>query len=363
MRVKPSRWDSRLFFLRALRRAPLTKRWCNSAFRCSPRRRGSNSEKAGETRIWLPPELRSTDPQIRSIVEAQQEVFETRRSTYASKRDILAQRVEQLQQQIKGYEAQVEATSRQIDFVGEELGAKEYLVRRGLVPKPEALRLRRTDAEISGKRGEYVAEIARARQQIGEAKLQILAVDVERADQIAADAEKVRFDLTEVNEKLQASADVVRRTVVAAPVNGTVVDIKFRTIGGVVQRGDHIMSIVPEGDEMIIEARLQPRDVKAVHSGLEANVRFTAYSSRNVPNVPGAVRTVSADRLMDETKHEPYYLVRVAVDRELVKTLAPSVELIPGMPVEVLIVTEKRTMLDYLAKPFRDALWRSFREV
>ena len=322
-----------------------------------------NSEKAGQTRIWLPPELRSTDPQIRSIVEAQQEVFETRRSTYASKRDILAQRVEQLQQQIKGYEAQVEATSRQIDFVGEELGAKEYLVRRGLVPKPEALRLRRTDAEISGKRGEYVAEIARARQQIGEANLQILAVDVERADQVAADAEKVRFDLTEVNEKLQASADVVRRTVVAAPVNGTVVDIKFRTIGGVVQRGDHIMSIVPEGDEMIIEARLQPRDVKSVHSGLEANVRFTAYSSRNVPNVPGTVRTVSADRLMDETKHEPYYLVRVAVDRELVKTLAPSVELIPGMPVEVLIVTEKRTMLDYLAKPFRDALWRSFREV
>ena len=123
------------------------------------------------------------------------------------------------------------------------------------------------------------------------------------------------------------------------------------------------MSIVPEGDEMIIEARLQPRDVKAVHSGLEANVRFTAYSSRNAPNVPGTVRTVSADRLMDETKHEPYYLVRVAVDRELVKTLAPSVELIPGMPVEVLIVTEKRTMLDYLAKPFRDALWRSFREV
>jgi HlyD family secretion protein len=108
---------------------------------------------------------------------------------------------------------------------------------------------------------------------------------------------------------------------------------------------------------------LEPRDVKAVHSGLEAKVRFTAYSSRNVPNVPGTVRTVSADRLMDETKHQPYYLVRVAIDREQVKTMAPSVDLIPGMPVEVLVVTERRTMLDYLAKPFRDALWRSFREV
>jgi HlyD family secretion protein len=321
-----------------------------------------DAERAGESRIQWPPELRSSDQQIRDIVVAQQKVFDARRSTHATRRDILAQRVEQLLQQIQGSEAQVESASRQIEFIGEELQAKEYLVARGMMPKPEALRLRRAEAEIVGRRGEHVAEIARAREKIGEAKIQILSVEAERADQIATEQDKVRAELAEVNEKLQASADVVKRTVVIAPVNGTVVDIKFRTIGGVVQRGDPIMSIVPESDEMIIEARLQPRDVKAVHSGLEAKVRFTAYSSRNASNVPGTVRTVSADRLMDETKHEPYYLVRVAVDRELVKTLAPSVNLIPGMPVEVLVVSERRTMLDYLAKPFLDALWRSFRE-
>ncbi|MDI4238789.1 HlyD family type I secretion periplasmic adaptor subunit [Bradyrhizobium sp. Arg237L] len=321
-----------------------------------------DAERAGESHIQWPPELRSSDQQIRDIVGAQQKVWDARRSTHATRRDILAQRVEQLLQQIQGSEAQVESASRQIEFIGEELKAKEYLVARGMMPKPEALRLRRAEAEIVGRRGEHVAEIARAREKIGEAKIQILSVEAERADQIAAEQDKVRGELAEVNEKLQASADVVKRTVVIAPVNGTVVDIKFRTIGGVVQRGEPIMSIVPESDEMIIEARLQPRDVKAVHSGLEAKVRFTAYSSRNVPNVPGTVRTVSADRLMDETKHQPYYLVRVAVDRELMKTLAPSVDLIPGMPVEVLVVTERRTMLDYLAKPFRDALWRSFRE-
>jgi HlyD family secretion protein len=322
-----------------------------------------DAERAGESRIQWPQELRSSDQQIRDIVVAQQKVLDARRSTDATRRDILAQRVEQLLQQIQGSEAQVESASRQIEFIGEELKAKEWLVARGMMPKPEALRLRRAEAEIVGRRGEHVAEISRAREKIGEAKIQILSVEAERADQIAAEQDKVRAELAEVNEKLQASADVVKRTVVIAPVNGTVVDIKFRTIGGVVQRGDPIMSIVPESDEMIIEARLQPRDVKAVHSGLEAKVRFTAYSSRNVPNVPGTVRTVSADRLMDETNHEPYYLVRVAVDRELVKRRAPSVDLIAGMPVEVLVVTERRTMLDYLAKPFTDALWRSFREI
>ena len=322
-----------------------------------------DAEKANQNRIDLPPELRVADPQVRSIVEAQQEVFDTRRTTHASRRDILGQRIEQLVQQIKGYEAQVESTSRQLGFVTEELTAKEYLVNRGLLPKPDALRLKRTDAEISGKRGEYESEIARARQQIGESRMQILGVDAERADQIAADAEKVRGELTDVNEKLQGSADVVKRTVVVAPVNGTVVDVKFKTIGGVVQRGEPIMSIVPAGDELIIEARLTPLDAKAVHSGLEAKVHLSAYSSRIVPKIPGTVRTVSADRLMDDATHQPYYLARVAVDRDTLYKLAPSVDLIPGMPVEVLVVTERRTMMEYLAKPFREALWRSFREI
>ena len=148
-----------------------------------------------------------------------------------------------------------------------------------------------------------------------------------------------------------------------APVPGTVVDVKFKTIGGVVQRGEPIMSIVPAGDELIIEARLTPLDVKAVHSGLAATIHLSAYSSRIVPKIPGTVRTVSADPLMDYATHHPYYLARVAVDRGTLHKLAPSVDLIPGMPVEVLVVTERRTMIEYLAKPFHEALWRSFREI
>lgn len=321
------------------------------------------AERAGLARIEWPAELRAAQANVKPVLDAQQEVFDTRRQTHASRREILAQRIEQLLHQIRGYEAQVLSASKQIGFVAEELSAKEYLVRRGLVPKPEALRLQRTDAEISGKMGEYQAEIARARQQIGEARLQILAVDAERADQIAGDFEKVRGELADVNEKLLASADVVRRTVVVAPVDGTVVDIKFKTLGGVVQRGEPILSIVPAGDELIVEARLTPVDVKAVHAGLEARLNLSAWSSRLVPKIPGIVRSVSADRLTDETTRQPYYLARVAVDRPTLQRMAPGVDLIPGMPVEVLVVTERRTMFDYLLRPFDDALWRSFREI
>jgi HlyD family secretion protein len=321
------------------------------------------AENAGQDQIEWPPEMLSMDRQIESIVEAQREVFDARRLTYSTKKNVLAQQIEQLTQQINGNEAQVESASRQIEFVSEELQAKEYLVKRGLVAKPEALRLKRVDAELSGKRGEYLAAIARLRQQIGETKLQILSIDAERADQIANDADKVRADLTDVTEKLHASADVLQRTVVVAPVSGTVVDVKFKTVGGVVQRGEPIMSIVPSSDELIIEGRVTPLDRKAVHSGLQAQIHLSAYSSRVVPKIPGTVRTVSADRLVDDTTHQPYYLARVAVDRQTLERLAPTVDLIPGMPVEVLIVTERRTMFDYISKPFRDAFWRSFREI
>ena len=82
-----------------------------------------------------------------------------------------------------------------------------------------------------------------------------------------------------------------------------------------------------------------------------------------MPKIPGTVRTVSADSLVDDTTHQPYYLARVAVDRKTLERLAPTVDLIPGMPEEVLIVTETRTMFEYISKPFRDAFWRSFREI
>jgi HlyD family secretion protein len=93
------------------------------------------------------------------------------------------------------------------------------------------------------------------------------------------------------------------------------------------------------------------------------HIQVSAYSSRVVPKIPGTVRTVSADRLIDDTTQQPYYLARVAVDRQTLERLASTVDLIPGMTVEVLIVTERRTMFDYIPKPFRDAFWRSFREI
>jgi HlyD family secretion protein/epimerase transport system membrane fusion protein len=173
----------------------------------------------------------------------------------------------------------------------------------------------------------------------------------------------VRADLAIVLQKLRGSADVLRRTVVSAPLDGTVLSLKFKTIGGVIQRGEPIMEIVPADESLVVEARVTPLDVKAVHQGLLARVRLTAFSSRATPPVAGTVESISADRMLDQFTHEPYYLARISLDRQKVHELGPQVHLIAGMPVEVLIVVEQRTMFQYLSKPFRDAFNKSFLEL
>jgi HlyD family secretion protein len=321
-----------------------------------------DAERDDLTAVVWPAELQLQEPRLLSIIRAQEQLFEARRTSRVVRKNLLQQKIEQLTEQISGIEAQIQSAARQIGFVDEELQAKSMLVEKGLVAKPEALRLRRLEAEIGGRRGELMAQAAATRQQIGESQMRLIGDDADRADQIANEAEKVHSELMLVLEKLRASEDVLGRTVITAPVSGSVINLKVRTIGGIVQKGDIFLEIVPSDDALVIDARVAPLDVKSVHKGQPAIIRLSAYSSRDTPRVSGFVESVSADRLFDQNSKEPYYLARVSVDRQMLRRIAPKVNLIPGMPADVLITTEQRTLIDYLFKPFLEAFSKSFHE-
>jgi HlyD family secretion protein/epimerase transport system membrane fusion protein len=323
------------------------------------------AEQAGLDAIELPGDLASALDQreMALIVQAQRSLFETRKAAHRSRRLVLHQRIEQSREQILGLEAQVASVTEQLALVADELDGKEQLLRRGLVPRPQVLLLRRTAAEIEGRRGEYRANIARLGQQIGEAEMQLHSLEADRADQISQQLDQVRAELATVTERLLASRDVLARTVVSAPVSGTVVGMRFRTVEGVVRPGEAILDIVPNEERLLVDARISPTDIDVVHAGMQAQLRFTAFGGRSMPRIAGTVRTVSADRLIDESTRQPYYLARVEVGRDAIEALGPGLELLPGMPAEVLIVRSERTMLDYLLEPLRDAFRRSFREV
>lgn len=320
-----------------------------------------DAERTGKDEVEFPPDLATAGPDVTTMMAAQQELFLVRQTSHESKNRILRQRMGQLREQIKGFEAQVTSASRQIDFLDEEIVGKRELAKRGYLAKPELLRMLRMQAELTGRLGQYEAAISEAQQQIGEAELQLLANDATRADQIATQLDQVRAELNGLDEKLLASGDVLTRTVIPAPLAGTVVNLKFKTVSGVIQPGVPILDIVPLDEKLIIEARISPTDVDVVQQGLQAQIQLTAFSSRAAPRIAGTVRSVSADRMVDESS-KAYYLARVEVDRDELHRVGASVELVPGMPVDVLIVTGERTMANYLLRPLLDAIWKTLRE-
>ena len=155
--------------------------------------------------------------------------------------------------------------------------------------------------------------------------------------------------------------DVLGRTKIRAPLDGTVVGLQVHTTGGVIGPGLPLMDIVPRYDKLVIEAQINPQDIDIVHPGLPAQVRLTAFSQRNILPVDGEVVWVSADRLTDENTGQPYFSARIQIVGDVSEALGGAT-LYPGMQAEVMIVTGERTPLDYLLRPILSSLNRAFRE-
>ena len=145
-------------------------------------------------------------------------------------------------------------------------------------------------------------------------------------------------------------------------MGGTVIDLRYKTTGGVIGPGEAVLDIVPAEDKLIIDARVSPDDIDDVRIGLESYVVFPSYPQRHILRIDGAVTHVSADALEDERSGDPYYLAKVEVFREKLEAVAPQIRLTPGLPAEVFITTEDRTVLEYLLQPLRQTLERSLRE-
>jgi HlyD family secretion protein len=304
-------------------------------------------------------EAAGAEPALARLLAGETERLNTRRAALRDQQAVLAERIAQSQAEIAGLQAQIASGGRQLALIEEEIGIVGRMLVKGLALKSRLLALERSQAEIEGTIGSDRAAIARAGQQIAESRQRSESLVSTQAEEVAADLAETRKNLAGFEEKLRATADALARTVVVAPVAGTVVNLRIKTPGGVIGAGEALMDLVPATGDLLLEARVAPVDIDEVHPGLEAQVHLLAYQSRNLPRIEGRVREVSADRLEDPTSHRPYYLARVAVDRA---TLPAAITLTPGMPADVMIVTGRRTLLDYLTRPLADALRRGMRE-
>ncbi len=320
------------------------------------------AERDGKNDIAFPKNLTAVDAAAMNaeVLSGQLSIFKSRRNGLAGQKRIIQQQTAQLSEEISGLRGQIAAENTQIELIQTEIKDVQVLVDKGLAKRSRLLALQRRRAEIKGTRSRNVAAVARAKQQIAETKLRASELGTQMMNQVVEELRAVQTELFDLDERIRSAKDVLSRTKIIAPLDGTIVSLQIHTPGGVIGPGEALMDLVPSGGGMVIESQVDPNDIDVVHAGLPAQVRLTAFNQRNLSPIEGKVLTVSADRLTDERTGVPYFLARVVLVEDLSKDLA--VALYPGMQAEVMIVTGERTMLDYIFRPLSQSLGRAFRE-
>jgi HlyD family secretion protein len=304
---------------------------------------------------------RSTDETVRSLLASEDTLFKARFSARQSQKDLLQSRIAQLTEEISGLGAQIESKARQIELISGELTGVQDLYDKHLVPLTRLTALQRDAARIEGERGQLTSSIAETKSKIGEAKLQIVRTDQDFRSDVVKQLGEVQSKEAEFVERSVAAHDLLDRIEIRAPASGSVQQLAAHTIGGVIKAGETIMEIVPDTDDLQIEAHVQPKDIDHVKTGQKAFVRLTAFSQRTTPQLNGNVSYVSADTGHDQQTNTPLYTVRVTLPEEERRRLNGQ-QLVPGMPAEVFVQTGSRSMLSYVFEPISDQMRRAFVE-
>lgn len=321
------------------------------------------AERDNATDVTFPAELthRASDPNLAALMEQERKTFRLRRDTRRSMAAQLGKRITQAEADVANSRAKAKSFTDQATFINDELGATRKLYEKRYTTLDRLNALERSasglTAEASGARESVVSGIAR----IGELRLQMGSIEADARSTAAAELMDLLSRVSELRRAQVAADDNFERAVIRAPQAGVVDKLAYRTIGGVVPAGQTILELVPDDDNMIVEATISPIDIDQIHTGQKATVRFSAFSSRTTPEITGTVTHVSADRTDDRASHSAFYRVTVTLTKGEIAKLG-KLRLRPGMPAETFIQTGRRTMLSYILKPLADQLARAFRE-
>ncbi|MCF2523640.1 HlyD family type I secretion periplasmic adaptor subunit [Bradyrhizobium sp. G127] len=321
------------------------------------------AEQDGAERITFPPELMESfaDPEVQSLIGNEIKLFQVRSSGRVGQKAQLKERILQLREEIGGLEAQENAKSREIELIQKELVGVRDLFAKNLVQISRLTVLERDAARLDGDRAQFVAQKAQAKGKITEIELQIIQIDKDLSSEVSKEMREINDKIGEFVERKVTAEDQLRRIDIRAPQDGMVLQSTVHTVGGVITAGDAVMLIVPESDNLSVEAKVNPQDIDQLRIGQKTLLRLSAFNQRTTPELNGTISRISPDTTVDQRTGQSYYTIRVSLPPAEVAKLG-DVKLIPGMPVEAFVQTGERTMISYLAKPLSDQLMRAFRE-
>jgi len=319
------------------------------------------AERDGMDVIAFPPKFSELGPDAERVKSGEVRLFDEARKSRESQQEQLRSRISQLHQEIKGVTGQRDAKNAELGLISKELAALKTLQTKQLIASSRLYAMEREATRLTGEHGSHVASIARAHGQIAELNLQLIGLDQNVRSESQKELRSIEARLAELAVREIAAIDRLSRMDLKAPQGGIVHELAVHTVGGVVSPAEPVLLIVPGTEALLVEARFSPTDRDQIAIGQAARLRFTAFNQRTTPEVVGVVTHIAADVVNEARSGQSYYNGRVRIDAQALAKLE-HVKFVPGMPVEVIIATAKRTALSYFTKPFVDQFNRAFRE-
>ncbi|MFZ6766648.1 HlyD family type I secretion periplasmic adaptor subunit [Undibacterium sp. Di26W] len=313
------------------------------------------AERENAKAIRFPKELdeAKNDPRVASNMLLQQQLFTTRQISIQSELGALDENISGLKSQFKGLEESMVSKKQQLVFLKEQLDGMRDLAKDGYIARNRLLDMERTYAQVNGSISEDIGTMGRVSRQVTEITLRKLQRQQDYQKEIRTQLSDVQKEAESLQNRLTALDFDLGNVFVKAPVAGTIVGLNVFTQGAVVPSGFKLMELVPQDDKLIVEAMLPVNLVDKVHKGLKTELIFSAFNTNTTPHIPGIITQVSADRTVDERTGQAFYKVRAEVAPEGMKLVA-TLNIRPGMPVELFVSTGDRTMMNYLLKPVID---------
>ena len=294
---------------------------------------------------FLPPVPANAEE--RAIVDGERKLYDSRVSELSAQVSIVRQQLSQHQEELAEMQAKRGAAQRALELSTQELNQTKPLLATGAVSQVDILRLERDVTKNRGDVEQAAAQIGRVQASIQESSHKIQETELAFRNEAGRDLAEAAGKLNALNQGAVGLADKVEKANVKSPVRGRIQRLLANTIGGVVEPGKDIVEIVPLDDSLVLDARVQPRDIAFIHPGQKANVKFTAYDFSIYGGLEATVENISPDTVIDE-KGNAFYVVRV---RTRLASFDEKLPIIPGMTAEVDILTGKKTVLSYLLKP------------
>ena len=296
-------------------------------------------------------------------IKDQQNIFDTTNRTIENEKRITQNKIIQIQNQIEGTESVLASKEARVASISEEILEWEELYKEKLVDKQRIRELKRDKGRLEGEIASSKSQIAKLHEQISEIESQQALKEKEFNKETLQQYVKVKATLSDLKSKIVANEDTLKRTKIVAPIDGTVVGLTMHTVGGVIQRGEPILEIIPKDSKLLAIVKVQTTDIDKVRPGLLADITLPAFNLKQIHIIQGRVIYVSADIYTDEHTGQQYYEAKIEITPEGMKTLKENdFFLVPGMPAQAMIQLGDRTALSYLVKPFVDMILRGFNE-